>query len=302
MGDNQKEIIGDEAFGSDQNSKEDIKFTYRKLREHQHFSNDKNENNLETMMKSATKTLTNAFEVETSNQQRLIAVSQSYLSLLSSTEDHIYIPYPIIANIEKVHQRFGDTKVIEIQCKDFRSVYFSFKNSTSSVSDFIDVLRIYFPMKLEELFAFKFYESLYKLSERNQLPMTTIEGWNVPKSITESDLIRIKEYRSKGFPTLSWRNPEKGNTLTRSSQPRVGRNSRCPEDEKLLFEINICNQRERRILPSSSALSASSSTEVNIVLPLCVMDARPKSDALASIAASSSFDSINRFLSHFLLF
>ena len=275
----------------------------------------------------------------------------------------------MISRIERVHQRFGDTKVIEITCKDFRTLYFSFKSSSSQPSDFIDVLLSYLPSHLDHLFAFHYRRHYLLLSSPDNQPDNQVgdkhadnnqvgdnrqgddkqvddkvdEGWTiyhpqrelerilgndvnwkimeqeeyqicdsyspffaVPKRMSEGELAKVKEFRSKGrIPTLSWRNPMMGNTLTRCSQPRVGLlNARCLDDEKLLFEINLANQRTVNNNNINMNINMNMNMNMNMnddkarmeVAELCLIDARPKSDAVVNIASGAGFEDLNRFI------
>jgi hypothetical protein len=61
----------------------------------------------------------------------------------------------------------------------------------------------------------------------------------VPGSFSDEDLEKVGAFRSKGrIPVCVWRHPQKGSTLSRSSQPLVGvKRARSAEDERLLEEV-----------------------------------------------------------------
>ncbi|KAM9973493.1 hypothetical protein ACTFIW_010587 [Dictyostelium discoideum] len=62
----------------------------------------------------------------------------------------------------------------------------------------------------------------------------------VPETITDSQLVDVFIFRSKGrIPVLSWKHPSNGTTITRCSQPLVGlTGSRCIDDELLIKQIS----------------------------------------------------------------
>src|SRR3990167_8901896 len=209
-------------------------------------------------------------------------------------EEHIYIPLLMIYKMERVSQVFGDQKVLEICCKDFRTIYFSFKHSVKSdINGFLDHLKVYFPTCEIEMFAYCFADAFTKMQEtlNNKI---LVDGWKiynaerelkrilnqdenwriskanesfelcdtypqliaVPARISDDTLFIVKDFRSRGrLPVLSWRHPRTAATITRCSQPKVGlRNTRCKEDEIFLREIMLANQ----ITPNSPAPSSTS--------------------------------------------
>ena len=209
-------------------------------------------------------------------------------------EEHIYIPLLMIYKMERVSQVFGDQKVLEICCKDFRTIYFSFKHSVKSdINGFLDHLKVYFPTCEIEMFAYCFADAFTKMQETLNNKML-VDGWKiynaerelkrilnqdenwriskanesfelcdtypqliaVPARISDDTLFIVKDFRSRGrLPVLSWRHPRTAATITRCSQPRVGlRNTRCKEDEIFLREIMLANQ----ITPNSPAPSSTS--------------------------------------------
>lgn len=70
----------------------------------------------------------------------------------------------------------------------------------------------------------------------------------VPRNISDDDLRAVGNFRSKArVPAMSWAMPNKGPTLWRCSQPRVGLgDNRCAEDEKMLRSIMSSNPGQRR--------------------------------------------------------
>jgi myotubularin-related protein 6/7/8 len=68
----------------------------------------------------------------------------------------------------------------------------------------------------------------------------------VPAFISNKDLLQSAKYRSKNrLPVVTWFDIRTGASISRSSQPLVGMNSkRCFEDEKLIRELAALTFRE----------------------------------------------------------
>ena len=99
--------------------------------------------------------------------------------------------------------------------------------------------------------------------------------WIVPSGITDEELRKITEFRSKArIPILSWYHPKLRSSLTRCSQPKVGPlKKRCEEDEKMLGLIIKSNPRTF----------------------LYVMDARPLTNAVANQAKKGGSENIDNY-------
>ncbi|KAJ1613028.1 myotubularin related protein 1 [Cryptosporidium canis] len=101
----------------------------------------------------------------------------------------------------------------------------------------------------------------------------------VPASISDSQLVKIAAFRSKGrIPILSWTNPGLKCTLWRSSQPKSAF-KRCIEDEIMITTI------------SSFYKSEDSRDE----RPFSILDARPKLNAFANKATGAGFENIDHY-------
>lgn len=102
----------------------------------------------------------------------------------------------------------------------------------------------------------------------------------VPESISDSQLIKVAAFRSKGrIPILSWTNPDLKCTLWRSSQPKSAF-KRCIEDEIMIttlssFYKNNGDPQEDR--------------------PFAILDARPKLNAFANKATGAGFENIDYY-------
>ena len=233
-------------------------------------------------------------------------------SNIHNLDEHIYIPYQSIFKIDK-----NDKKMLEIYCKDFRNLFFSFKHSSTTVSSFLDDMKLYFPNRENESFAFRFHTPFLKLF----CSQVQINGWDVfslerellrilrndpawrltninknyeicdsyptllavPTKVSDEMIQTIKDFRSRGrFQVLSWRHPATGASLTRCSQPRVGiRQTRCKEDEKLIYEIMVVNQTQ--------------SSPEDKLKPLFLLDARPRANAIANQAVGAGVETTTRY-------
>ncbi|CUV06782.1 unnamed protein product [Cryptosporidium hominis] len=102
----------------------------------------------------------------------------------------------------------------------------------------------------------------------------------VPENISDSQLIKVAAFRSKGrIPILSWTNPDLKCTLWRSSQPKSAF-KRCIEDEIMITTIssfykNNGDPKEER--------------------PFAILDARPKLNAFANKATGAGFENIDHY-------
>eukprot|EP00736_Rhodelphis_marinus_P008843 Rmarinus@m.28753 len=104
----------------------------------------------------------------------------------------------------------------------------------------------------------------------------------VPKSITDVDLRKASEFRSKHrVPVLTWRHPVTLATLTRCSQPQVGITSgRHAYDEKLVRHIASAT-------PASRARSRDTD--------LLIVDARPRVNAVANSALGGGYEIVENY-------
>jgi len=94
----------------------------------------------------------------------------------------------------------------------------------------------------------------------------------VPASITDTQLISIASFRSRGrIPVCVWQNPLTLATLWRCSQPRVGVNSNRNMDDEILLEA------ASNITPNNNEL--------------IIFDCRPRSNARANWIAGKGYES-----------
>jgi myotubularin-related protein 1/2 len=239
-------------------------------------------------------------EEEDDDDEQIKADSSTY---------QLYIPLMMIYRMKKYD------RILEVSCKDFRTVHFSFSHSNISVSSFTERIKILFPMVDGDVFAFRHspenqrYRNAQDGSEPgwqvynhiaeckrlgvgDQHPNWRITHVNqsyelcdsyphtfaVPVLCTDAELMKIKEFRSRGrIPLLSWLHPHNHASITRCSQPRVGiRGARCKEDESLMRKILAAN-------------------DVNAQPILYLMDARPKANAVANQALGAGFEDTHRY-------
>ncbi|EFA85417.1 hypothetical protein PPL_02421 [Heterostelium album PN500] len=233
-----------------------------------------------------------------------------FVSKLTMTES-FSVPLTTIYRIDRLNS-FKVDQLIGIWCKDFRKVeFFIIPREVYPFSEpapqhdhtapLIGRLRhIAFPTDPLSVFAFKFspppladpinddgwrtYDlfsefirqelnfKLWRTSEVNceYASPTYPARLVVPDSITDDELRIASGFRSKGrLPTVCWVS-RSGVPLARSSQPMVGiTRARCAEDEKLVELI-------RKSCPSN--------------LPLHLLDARPKANAIGNFAKGMGYE------------
>lgn len=102
----------------------------------------------------------------------------------------------------------------------------------------------------------------------------------VPASISDSQLIKVAAFRSKGrIPILSWTSPDLKCTLWRSSQPKSAF-KRCIEDEIMITTLS-------RFYKNNGDLAEER--------PFSILDARPKLNAFANKATGAGFENIDHY-------
>ncbi|EEA05928.1 myotubularin family protein [Cryptosporidium muris RN66] len=116
----------------------------------------------------------------------------------------------------------------------------------------------------------------------------------VPKQITDTQLIKISSFRSKGrIPILSWYCSNLRSSLWRSSQPKSAF-KRCIEDELFISTIsqfykNISTNELKLLKTQSSKDFTISKTK------FLILDARPKLNAYANKATGAGFENIDYY-------
>merc|ERR1712137_970827 len=68
------------------------------------------------------------------------SIEQKTNSPIRDLDEHIYIPYQMIYKVEPIGK-----KHVSIHCKDFRTLHFSFRDSNSGISEFVQGLKVYLP-------------------------------------------------------------------------------------------------------------------------------------------------------------
>ncbi|XP_067949340.1 myotubularin-related protein 2-like [Watersipora subatra] len=215
------------------------------------------------------------------------------------------VPLCVISRIEKYGGQTSKGENcygFELFCKDIRSVRFALKQEEQTRRDLIDKIDAWaFPVSHDlPLFAFEHNsESFGKnngwniytpMTEYQRLKVLTNTQWKlttangdyklcpsypsmlvVPSAATDEELHAVARFRSKGrLPVLTWINIKTQVSITRCSQPLVGiPPNKSPEDQKLVRQI-------MEAMPENPKL--------------CIMDARPKVNAIANGARGGGYE------------
>ncbi|CAG5081003.1 Oidioi.mRNA.OKI2018_I69.PAR.g9763.t2.cds [Oikopleura dioica] len=191
----------------------------------------------------------------------------------------VSVPYNTINKVSKSPHRTTNTKnllngseqsplVVEIECKDFRSLKFDFKHDNGDKSKFHNNVSQRAFGNIERLFCFVkksetsenwFIYDVHKEFERQTKNLQSKGEWIiteennnfglcdtypkylvVPKMEKEKvTLQKVASYRSRNrLPVATWIHPTNGAVITRCSQPLVGvTERRCGEDYLYLKKI-----------------------------------------------------------------
>ncbi|KAH3764365.1 Myotubularin 1 [Pelomyxa schiedti] len=226
-----------------------------------------------------------------------------FRSYQNSQKDEIKIPLASITKIEKFGGKTSalDKYYVDLTCKDFRTVKFGFPKNSNSRKMVVKKLNdlCFVHPKIEKLFSFSYrppYEnlgwSIYDVEkEYERQGLSFKSGWKywtqnktfsvcstyppvlvVPEAASDEMIQAVSGFRSRQrLPVLSWRNPNNGVSISRSSQPCVGlTGNRSTADEEYLRLIQ----------------------KTNLVNPafLYILDSRPKANAIANRARGGGYE------------
>jgi myotubularin-related protein 1/2 len=209
------------------------------------------------------------------------------------------VPMGVISRVEKIGgstSRGENAYGLEIYCKDMRNLRFAHKQEKHSRRLVYDKLMTFaFPTSSgsgKKVFSFDYKETFngvengwgvydirkeferqgalgdeWRLTEVNKgfaICDTYPELLCVPTATSDDLLKQVAAYRSRGrIPVLCWIHKENRASITRCSQPLVGKlGKRCREDEVMLHLI-------KKVTPGSNKLY--------------IIDARPKLNAVANM-------------------
>ena len=215
-------------------------------------------------------------------------------------------PHGTINTVEKVggaSSKGEHSYCLDIQFKDFRSFRFAFKTEGHSRRVIYETLqRLAFPLTSgRPLFAYEYGACSGEPTEAKSTrtfnmmaELTRIgvprEGWRistinenyefcptypsvlaVPSAVTDSMLEGVASFRSRSrIPVLSWMHPVNSSSLSRASQPQVGKfGKRSKEDESYLEDIAKVNPHSKKLV---------------------IIDARPKLNAIANKAMGGGYE------------
>ena len=206
---------------------------------------------------------------------------------------------------------------IEIHFKDLRSFRLAFKQEGHSRREIYDaLLRLAFPLSQgKQLFAFTYFSNtkttahdaehgwgIFDMTRELRRIGIPNEGWRlspinetyqfcstypavlpVPAAVSDSQLEAVGSFRSRTrIPVLSWLHPDNHSSLTRGSQPLVGKlGKHSRDDESYLEEISKANPHSQRLV---------------------IMDARPKLNAMANKAMGGGYEDEEHYSNMELVF
>ncbi|XP_065889704.1 myotubularin-related protein 2-like [Dysidea avara] len=216
----------------------------------------------------------------------------------------IEVPLGTIQRVEKIgrsRSRGENAYGLEICCKDMRTIKFAHKQEGHSRRGAYERLQIVaFPVSYgKHVFAYHFKEEYptdgwlvydaadelkrlgcdspgvpWRVSNTNQtydLCETYPATLGVLKKFSDTELEGVAQFRSKGrMPALSWLHPVTHASITRCSQPMIGKLSRrSKDDESYIQGILEANKNSKK---------------------LYILDARPKINAIANIAMGGGYE------------
>ncbi len=219
---------------------------------------------------------------------------------------------------------------INIYTKDLRSIRINWQRAEEVEKAFIVIMQCVFPRKLSLLFAFSHHIvplpdpgwNLYKpLLEFDRQGALLPRGgqpspWRVtyankdyaicpsypsilvvPCHTPERELPAIAAFRSEGrIPVLTWGRQRDNASIWRSSQPKVGmQQNTCPQDESLLNVLASLKQAAPHIDSGGSKGDSHqpttySSSPQSAPMQLFIFDCRPRTSAMANMAAGYGFE------------
>ncbi|XP_049938411.1 myotubularin-related protein 6 isoform X1 [Schistocerca serialis cubense] len=208
-----------------------------------------------------------------------------------------------IATVEKLPLTTTGSP-LQIRCKTFLSVTFVVPKERDCHEIYCTLQKLSLPVHIEDLYCFHYTSStedipkqagwnFFDLQSEYQRMRVPNDQWSltllnkdyevcdtyprslyVPASASTSMLIGSSKFRSKGrLPVLTYLHHNKA-AICRCSQPLSGFSARCLEDEQLLNSILRTN-------PNSSYM--------------CVVDTRPRINAMANRAAGKGYENENNY-------
>ncbi|XP_055328501.1 myotubularin-related protein 3-like isoform X2 [Paramacrobiotus metropolitanus] len=253
----------------------------------------------------------------------IVALS-NYRIFIQYPQSYVNLPVRMIEQADIQNY----TNSIVLTCKNGTTVRCTFPSPERTFEWQKRILNaVMMPKKLEDLFAFAFYawkaeersglgknaegrcfnslaaagreaarmkfdlESTWRISEINvkyEVSPTYPRLHIVPNCISDTDLVRIAEFRSsRRFPSIIWRHKENGSVIARSSQPELGFFGwRCSQDENFLQAITTACFYDRNTVPQNIANGhvPNGDSSAPDVPKLLILDARSYAAAVANRA------------------
>ncbi len=213
---------------------------------------------------------------------------------------------------------------ISIFTKDLRFIRITWQHAEETEKAYNVIIQCVFPRKLSLLFAFShsivplpdpgwnLYKPLVEFERQGALGPRRGQPspWKVtyinknydlcpsypsvlvvPSRTPERNLSAIAAFRSEGrIPVLTWGRQCDNASIWRSSQPKVGvQKSTCPQDESLL-NVLASLQQTIPIDRSDSKSGSPPSPQTAPPMQLFIFDCRPRTSAMANMAAGYGFE------------
>ncbi len=213
---------------------------------------------------------------------------------------------------------------IHVFTKDLRFIRITWQHAEETEKAYSVIMQCVFPSKLSLLFAFShrigplpdpgwnLYKPLVEFDRQGALMPRRGQPspWKVtfinksydlcpsypsvlvvPSRTPERNLSAIAAFRSEGrIPVLTWGRQHDNASIWRSSQPKVGmKKSTCPQDEGLLNVLALLQQAVH-IDSSDSKSGSPRSSQTAPPTQLFIFDCRPRTSAMANMAAGYGFE------------
>uniref|UniRef100_A0A8C4WZG5 Myotubularin related protein 8 n=1 Tax=Eptatretus burgeri TaxID=7764 RepID=A0A8C4WZG5_EPTBU len=212
-----------------------------------------------------------------------------------------WLAHTHIASVQRQPRYAGGFPLV-IYCKTFRVLHLLIPHESDCQDVMLSLTKLMQPGQYEDLYAFSYkakassaerqagwnfinlrvefgriglpnkHWQLTNINQNYQVCETYPAKLYVPVGVSDITLLGSSRFRSRGrFPVLSYLHVNNGAAICRSSQPLAGFSARCLEDEGLLEAIRQAN-------PGTGQNA------------LCVVDTRPKLNAIANRAAGKGYE------------
>uniref|UniRef100_A0A8C1GMM8 Myotubularin related protein 8 n=1 Tax=Cyprinus carpio TaxID=7962 RepID=A0A8C1GMM8_CYPCA len=234
----------------------------------------------------------------------LTATHLIYVEQTNSTRKETWVLHHHIMSVEKLPLTASGCPLL-IRCKTFQLLHLLFQREKDCQDVYQSLLRLFQPVKEEELYAFLYnphqneedrrqgweyinvandfsrmglsndFWEISHLNKNYEICSTYPSILGLPKNVSVATVTGSAKFRSRGrLPALSYFHKDTKAAICRCSQPLSGLTSRCVEDEQMLQAISEAN-------------------------PNCpfiyVVDTRPKLNAMANRAAGKGYENEDNY-------